>query len=70
MCQVRLSKDGGDILLEVRDSRRGIGGEQRSAGGSFGILGMRERALLSGGDLTISGEAGKGTIVRVRIPID
>jgi hypothetical protein len=29
---------------------------------------MRERALVAGGDLIISGAAGKGTIVRVRIP--
>ena len=65
---IRLSKDGGDIVLEVRDNGRGISDEQLSAGESFGILGMRERALLAGGDLIISGATGKGTLVRLRIP--
>jgi PAS domain S-box-containing protein len=65
---IRLSKENSDVVLEVRDNGRGIDQEQLSIGRSFGILGMRERALLLGGELTISGEAGKGTVVRVRIP--
>jgi signal transduction histidine kinase len=31
---------------------------------------MRERALLLGGEFTINGSRGKGTIVTARIPID
>src|SRR5260370_25199503 len=64
---IRLSQDGGDIVLEVRDNGRGIGEELLSARGSFGILGMPERALLAGGDLTIRGEAGKRAQLRVRV---
>jgi signal transduction histidine kinase len=30
---------------------------------------MRERAMLLGGEFTIAGEPGRGTTVRVRIPI-
>jgi signal transduction histidine kinase len=65
---ITLSKDDGDIVLEVRDNGSGIAEEQLSTAGSLGILGMRERALLFGGEFTISGAAGKGTIVRARIP--
>jgi len=65
---VRLAREDGDIVLEVRDNGRGIGQEQLSTGGSLGVLGMRERALLLGGELTLSGTPGKGTIVRLRIP--
>jgi PAS domain S-box-containing protein len=65
---VRLGREDGYIVLEVRDNGRGIGEEQLSAGGSLGILGMRERALLLGGALTISGAPGKGTLVTLRIP--
>jgi PAS domain S-box-containing protein len=65
---VKLAKDNGDLSLEVQDNGQGIGEEQLAAGRSLGILGMRERALLLGGDLTIRSAPGKGTTVRVRIP--
>ena len=65
---VRLAKENGDLTLEVNDNGRGIGEEQVSAGGSLGILGMRERAALLGGEFGIIGAPEKGTTVRVRIP--
>jgi PAS domain S-box-containing protein len=65
---VRLGRENGNIVLEVRDNGRGIAEEQLSSGRSLGILGMRERALLLGGELTITGAPGKGTIVKVLIP--
>jgi len=64
---VRLSKENGDVILEIRDNGQGISEEQLSAKTSLGILGMRERVLLLGGTLTIVGSPGKGTIVRVEI---
>jgi signal transduction histidine kinase len=65
---VRLGKENGNMILEVRDNGKGIDDEQLSARTSLGILGMRERVLLLGGTLTISGSSGKGTTVRVLIP--
>jgi PAS domain S-box-containing protein len=65
---VRLSREDDNIVLEVRDNGRGIAERQLSSGRSLGILGMRERALLLGGELTIGGQAGKGTTVKLRIP--
>jgi PAS domain S-box-containing protein len=65
---VRLGRENGKIVLEVRDNGRGIAAEQLSSGRSLGILGMRERALLLGGELTITGAPGKGTTVKVLIP--
>ncbi len=66
--EVRLAKDDRELTLEVHDNGRGIPEGKLSNGKSLGILGMRERALLLGGDLSISGTPGKGTTVRVRIP--
>jgi PAS domain S-box-containing protein len=66
---IALAQEGSHLSLEVRDNGRGIAAEQLSARGSLGILGMRERALLLGGEFTIDGEPGRGTTVRVRIPI-
>jgi PAS domain S-box-containing protein len=67
LVDVRLSKYDGYIELEVRDNGSGIAKQRLSAGG-LGILGMRERAALLGGEFTIEGVPGKGTLVRVRIP--
>jgi signal transduction histidine kinase len=66
--QVRLAKEDGSLILDVHDNGKGITEEERSAGRSLGILGMRERVLLLGGELAISGAPGTGTAVTVRIP--
>jgi PAS domain S-box-containing protein len=65
---VRLAKQDGDLTLEVYDNGRGITEGEISSAGSLGILGMRERALLLGGEVTVRGAPGKGTTVRVRVP--
>jgi signal transduction histidine kinase len=65
---IRLTEEHGQLTLEVHDNGRGIGEGQLAGNRSLGILGMRERALLIGGELTISGPPGLGTTVRVRIP--
>jgi PAS domain S-box-containing protein len=65
---VRLAREKDDFVLEVRDNGEGVSEDQLAEGGSLGILGMRERALLLGGELTILGAPGSGTTVRVRIP--
>ncbi len=66
--KVRLAEENGDLTLEVHDNGRGIGEDELANASSLGILGMRERALLLGGTLTITGQPGKGTTVRIRIP--
>jgi PAS domain S-box-containing protein len=65
---VRLARENGSLILDVRDNGKGISEEERSAGRSLGILGMRERVLVLGGELAIRGAPGKGTAVTVRIP--
>jgi len=65
---VRLTKEDGDLLLEVRDNGGGIREEQLAVNRSLGILGMRERAMILGGEFNISGTPESGTTVTVRIP--
>jgi signal transduction histidine kinase len=53
----------------VQDNGRGMTGRELSGTRSLGLLGMRERATLLDGEVNIIGRQGKGTTVRVRIPL-
>jgi signal transduction histidine kinase len=66
--EVRLAEVGNHVLLEVKDNGRGILEAEMHNTKSIGLLGMRERAALLGGEVRVRGEPGKGTTVSVRIP--
>jgi two-component system sensor histidine kinase UhpB len=66
--EVRLLETAGSVVLEVRDNGRGISESEIHNTKSIGLLGMRERAALLGGEVRLRGEPGKGTTVSVRIP--
>lgn len=66
---IMLAVQGDEIMLEVRDNGRGITEAQKNAAQSLGLLGMRERMLLVGGAIEITGVAGKGTVLTVRVPL-
>lgn len=55
--------------VEVKDDGRGITESQRMNSRSLGLLGMKERALLVGGDVRVTGKEGAGTTVVVRVPL-
>jgi two-component system, NarL family, sensor histidine kinase UhpB len=65
--RVRLDRDAEGIQLTVTDDGQGFSFEQATRG--LGIGGMRERALLVGGDVAIESRPGVGTGVRLRVPI-
>lgn len=64
-----LQRDAHQVTLMVRDNGRGLGGVNQEDPNALGLLGMRERARLVGGDVTITDNSGAGTTVRVRIPL-
>jgi len=63
--EVSVRRAGDDVALEVADDGEGFAFEQSERG--LGIAGMRERALLVGGELTIESRPGQGTTVRLAI---
>ncbi len=65
--QVQLSRDAEGIELTVTDDGRGFTFEEATRG--LGIGGMRERALLVGGDLGVESRPQNGTRVRLLVPI-
>jgi PAS domain S-box-containing protein len=69
--RIEVSIDLGDgaVALRVRDDGRGFSPQQPRKPGSFGLLGLRERAKLLGGDANIASEPARGTTIEVRIPL-
>jgi DNA-binding NarL/FixJ family response regulator len=65
---VRLSQYADAWLMEVADNGKGITPEQLTNPTSLGLLGMRERAHLWGGDVIIQGGPDAGTTVTIRVP--
>jgi two-component system, NarL family, sensor kinase len=65
---IRVRERDRRVSLLVRDDGQGF---DATAGheGRYGLLGMRERARLLGGTLRIEGGAGRGTTVRVTVPL-
>lgn len=62
--------DDGMLRVEVRDDGKGADTPRQERGGSWGIVGMHERARFFGGQLTITGKAGEGTSVVLRVPME
>ncbi len=60
---VQLKQDRGQLMLSIRDD--GCGFDPRNSGteSHYGLLGMRERAEMVGGKLSVESQAGKGTRV-------
>ena len=67
---ITLSLDGQSLVVEVVDNGTGFDIENLSGTKSLGIAGMRERASLSGGELTIRTSPGSGTEVVMVIPLE
>lgn len=68
--RVQLKIADAHLVLEVKDNGKGISRDKIAGGESFGLLGMRERASLLGGEILIKGAPGKGTTVTVSVPIN
>jgi signal transduction histidine kinase len=66
---ITIEEEEGAYVLAMRDNGRGITEEERTGSRSLGLIGMRERAQLIGGTIDITGLAGKGTVLTVRVPI-
>ena len=68
LVHVTLDGSGGEIVLRVRDNGRGFDVGSPRERGSLGLIGLRERASLLGGELSIESAPGRGTVIEVRMP--
>jgi signal transduction histidine kinase len=70
--QIELDYGPQTVTLEVQDNGRGFE-QDKSAGpgeGHFGLLGISERAKRLGAELAVTSEPGRGTTVRIKVPIE
>ena len=65
---MRLRRERGNIVLEIRDNGRGISEVDMQKPKSFGLRGIRERVLSLSGDFSIGPAEHGGTHILLRIP--
>lgn len=70
LVNITIGHRGNELWVEVRDNGRGFDVGAATKGKSFGLLGMRERALALGGQVKIISAPGQGTAIGLTIPID
>ncbi len=58
-----------NIILKVQDNGKGFEQSEVKSNNTLGLVGMRERAIMFGGKITIESEKGKGTIVTLQVPL-
>jgi signal transduction histidine kinase len=62
-----LERDRARLTLTVTDDGQGFDTTAPAPEGHYGLQGMRERAEMVGGDLTIESQPGKGTSIRLQV---
>jgi len=66
---IKIFEKDSSTFIEIKDNGCGIDNNEIFSSKSLGLLGMRERALIFGGELAIKGDRNKGTRILLRIPI-
>ena len=67
--RIRIAAGATRVIVEIRDDGRGFDPDSVQAG-HFGLESMRGRAEEIGADLEISSAPGRGTVVRVELPVE
>lgn len=66
---VTVRREERDIYMSLRDNGIGMNLAESERKGRLGILGMRERVELMGGEFSLESHVGQGTTIVLRIPL-
>ena len=67
--RVTFREEGSLVILEVADNGRGMPEDALGSPKALGLLSMKERAAVLGGDVQFQGGPGRGTTVTLRLPL-
>jgi len=70
LVQSSFEKQGNQITLKVKDNGKGMDISKAEDPKSFGLIGIRERILVFGGETSIQSNLGKGTLITISISIN
>jgi PAS domain S-box-containing protein len=68
--EVYLQGNGNNILLMVSDNGRGFDPKSRPAGNSLGLIGVKERLEMVGGNMKILSASRNGTRINISVPLN
>lgn len=66
--EITIGREGDHIVTTVSDDGKGFDPSAITPKKSFGLLGMHERALATGGEVEISSAPVQGTVITIRMP--
>ena len=66
--KITLARIAGNLQVEVRDNGRGFDPALTQQNKSYGLLGIRERAIALGGNVAIASAPDQGTVVTLTVP--
>jgi len=67
--QVEVTQEDGSAVLAIKDNGRGFDTSRQSESVGHGLANMRSRAEDLGGAFSIRSTPGKGTTIRVTLPL-
>jgi PAS domain S-box-containing protein len=67
--EIVVDADDEAVTVSVRDDGTGFAADGPRKPQSYGLLGIRERAYLLGGDMRVTTAPGEGTEIEVRLPV-
>ena len=68
LVEVSLKNTKTKVLLKIVDNGQGLSSTSQKKTNSFGLIGMRERVYVLGGEFLIQSIRGSGTVIIVRLP--
>lgn len=69
LVEISIARTNGQVRLTVRDNGKGFSATSPTKPETFGLVGLRERAYLMRGRLSIDSAPGRGTLIRLSAPI-